>query len=158
MTSVVGLPYPTPTSPAVTSVMRGNRRSDTKPELMLRSALHRAGLRFRKDYPVKVGTMRVRPDIVFPRLRMAVFVDGCFWHRCPDHGNVPATNEDYWLPKLARNNARDAAVNDALQREGWVVMRFWEHVQVGEAAEEIKEKEKVRNLKKGSCASRPGLL
>lgn len=69
----------------------------------------------------------VRPDVVFTKSRVAVFVDGCFWHRCPEHGNEPRTNTGYWGPKLDRNVARDAAVNEALDYAGWTVIRGWEH-------------------------------
>ena len=98
------LPYPTPTTPAATNRMRANRRSDTQPEVLLRSLLHRSGLRFRKDHPVRLSTGRVvRPDIAFLGKRLAVFVDGCFWHSCPLHGTVPKSNRDYWVPKLKQN-------------------------------------------------------
>jgi DNA mismatch endonuclease, patch repair protein len=107
--------------------MRANRRRDTKPEVALRSALHALGLRFRKDLPIRVPGRVVRPDIVFTRDRLAVFVDGCFWHRCPLHGNVPRANNDYWQPKLDRNVARDRAVDDALRAASWRIVRAWEH-------------------------------
>ena len=83
--------------------MRAIRRVDTKPELALRSALHRRGYRFRKDYRLDLDAgARVRPDIAFTARRVAVFVDGCFWHACPEHGRDPAVNEWYWAPKLRR--------------------------------------------------------
>jgi DNA mismatch endonuclease, patch repair protein len=107
--------------------MRGNRRRDTSPELELRSLLHKAGLRFRVDRPIDLGTTRVRPDIVFPRQKVAIFVDGCFWHSCPDHGNMPRVNREYWSAKLGRNSARDREVVQLLNLEGWHVLRFWEH-------------------------------
>jgi DNA mismatch endonuclease (patch repair protein) len=123
----VPLPYPHPTSEAVSGRMRANRRRDTRPEVALRSHLHRLGMRFRKDHPLRLVDRVVRPDVVFTRARLAVFVDGCFWHRCPEHGNVPRANGDYWGPKLARNVARDRAVDQALAAAGWHVMRAWEH-------------------------------
>ena len=83
------MPYPEPKDAAATEVGKGNRRTDTKPEVRLRSALHRRGLRFRKDLPIRAGAVRVRPDIVFTRGAVAVFVDGCFWHGCPEHQVVP---------------------------------------------------------------------
>jgi len=108
--------------------MRANRRTDTKPELALRSALHRQGYRFRKDYRLDLdGGARVRPDIVFTARRVAVFVDGCFWHVCPEHGRDPAVNEWYWAPKLRRNIERDRAADAALAAAGWRVVRVWEH-------------------------------
>jgi DNA mismatch endonuclease (patch repair protein) len=69
----------------------------------------------------------VRPDVVFTRARVAVFVDGCFWHCCPVHGNEPQANTGYWLPKLRRNIARDVSVNAALEKNGWTIVRGWEH-------------------------------
>jgi DNA mismatch endonuclease (patch repair protein) len=107
--------------------MRRNPRRDTQPEVAVRSELHRRGLRFRKDFPLRVPGRIVRPDVTFPRARLAVFVDGCFWHACPTHGNQPRTNTDYWQPKLARNVARDRVVDAALASSGWRVLRAWEH-------------------------------
>ena len=107
--------------------MRGNPRRDTAPEIAVRKALHTRGMRFRKDLPIRVPERLVRPDIVFTRARVAVFIDGCFWHCCPVHGNIPRANTDYWQPKLARNVARDRAVDSALTAAGWVVVRAWEH-------------------------------
>jgi len=130
----VPLPYPHPTSDAVSKRMRANPRCDTKPETALRSALHRLGLRFRKDLPLRLADRIVRPDVVFTRARLAVFVDGCFWHRCPEHGNVPRANGAYWGPKLERNVARDRAVDDALAAAGWRVVRAWEHEDVADVA------------------------
>lgn len=104
-----------------------NRRRDTKPEIELRRALHRQGQRFRVDLPINAQGLTVRPDVVFTRQRVAVFVDGCFWHGCPLHGNMPVRNQDYWKPKLERNTARDRRVDGALQQAGWIVIRCWEH-------------------------------
>jgi DNA mismatch endonuclease (patch repair protein) len=126
--------YPHPASAAVTTLMRANRRSGTKPEHLLRSELHRRGARFRKDYLIRAGEVRIKADIVFPRQRVAVFVDGCFWHGCPDHGHLPRSNTHYWTPKLARNAARDKRTTAALERDGWRVVRLWEHVPVADAA------------------------
>jgi DNA mismatch endonuclease (patch repair protein) len=129
--------YPHPTTRAVTAVMRGNRRRDTKPEVRLRSALHARGLRFRKDHPIEVPGLRVRVDIAFPRQRVAVFTDGCFWHVCPDHGTQPSSNGGYWAPKLRRNQERDLRVNDGLVAAGWTVLRAWEHQPIDEVASEV---------------------
>lgn len=108
--------------------MRANRGRDTGPEVALRSALHARGLRFRKNYRLDLGDRRrVRPDVVFPKLRLAVFVDGCFWHGCPEHGVKPATNSDWWRWKLDRTQARDADTTALLEWQGWTVLRFWEH-------------------------------
>ena len=107
--------------------MRANRRTDTKPELALRRELHRQGLRYRKDYRLDLEGARVRPDIAFTARRVAVFVDVCFWHFCPQHGTKPANNTWYWGPKLARNVERDRAADAALVAAGWQVVRIWEH-------------------------------
>jgi DNA mismatch endonuclease, patch repair protein len=129
--------YPHPSSSAATAVMRANRRRDTGPEIRLRAALHARGLRFRADFLVEAGGVRVRPDVVFTRRKVAVFVDGCFWHCCPDHGNTPRANRAYWSSKLARNLLRDQRVNSALEEAGWVVLRIWEHDDAQEAVDLI---------------------
>jgi DNA mismatch endonuclease, patch repair protein len=131
------VPYPNPTSPAASATMRANRRSDTGPERRLRSLLHASGYRFRKDYPIRIPGLRVRADIVFPRRRIAIFVDGCFWHRCPQHGREPRSNTDYWLPKLRRNVERDRRTDRLLRDGGWKVVRLWEHTAAAEAVEVI---------------------
>ena len=114
--------------------MAGIRRTDTKPELALRHALHRMGYRYRKDYRLDLdGGRRVRPDIVFTARKIAVFIDGCFWHACPDHGSKPKNNEWYWSPKLVRNVERDRMNDAALMLAGWTVVRLWEHVPLDDA-------------------------
>jgi len=117
--------------------MKGNRKVGSRPETRLRSTLHRRGYRFRKNLTVDAGALRVKPDIVFTRKRLAVFVDGCFWHRCPLHGTNPKVNRDYWEPKLERNVARDLLVTQALEGEGWTVIRIWEHESVDYAVQAI---------------------
>jgi DNA mismatch endonuclease (patch repair protein) len=131
------VPYPEPTDEAATRIGRANRRTGTKPEVRIRSGLHRRGHRFRKDHLLRVGAIRVRPDIVFGRGRVAVFVDGCFWHGCPEHQRIPKSNLNYWGPKLAANVERDRRVDAALADAGWVVLRIWEHVDVDSAVEVI---------------------
>jgi DNA mismatch endonuclease (patch repair protein) len=117
-------------------IMRANRRRDTTPELALRQALHRAGLRFRVDFPIRPPSGRtVRPDIVFPARRIAVYVDGCFWHGCPIHGTRATTNRAYWDEKIETNKARDTRTTAALEADGWTVLRFWEHDDPDDAAE-----------------------
>lgn len=116
--------------------MRGNRRRDTSLELVVRRALHAAGFRYRVDYPPIAG-LRSRADIVFTRLRIAVYLDGCFWHRCPQHGTTPRANADYWVPKLARNQERDAAATKVLTEAGWIVLRFWEHEEPASVVDHI---------------------
>lgn len=128
------LPYPVPSSSAVTAVMKGNRKVGSKPETQLRSLLHGLGYRFRKNFSIHAGELRVKPDVVFTKKRLAVFVDGCFWHRCPIHGTKPSVNTSYWEPKLTRNVDRDRRVDEALSGAGWRVIRIWEHQTVDEAA------------------------
>ena len=114
--------------------MKANRRTDTKPELALRHALHRLGYRYRKDYRLDLDSgRRVRPDIEFAARKVAVFVDGCFWHACPEHGSKPKANEWYWAPKLIKNVERDRVNDAALILAGWTVVRLWEHVPIDEA-------------------------
>ncbi|MDQ6773384.1 MAG: very short patch repair endonuclease [Candidatus Dormibacteraeota bacterium] len=117
--------------------MRRNTKFDTRVELHLRSELHRRGLRFRVHVPIRIGESIVRPDIVFTRQRVAVFVDGCFWHGCPDHGTSPRHNPEYWTSKMQRNRARDAKVNRALSESGWRVLRIWEHLPIATAADQV---------------------
>lgn len=111
---------------------------DTQPERLLRSMLHQAGLRYRKDYPVDADGRAVRVDVVFPRARIAVFVDGCFWHSCPLHGTTPRHNAEYWIPKLARNVQRDRQTDAILESAGWLVIRVWEHEPAADALAQIR--------------------
>ena len=117
--------------------MMRNVRFDTRAELKIRSELHRRGLRFRVHTPLAIGGSVVRPDVVFRRRRVAVFVDGCFWHSCPVHGNRPIHNNTYWDAKFERNSRRDRRVNECLSELGWRVVRIWEHVEPEEAVSEI---------------------
>lgn len=98
------------------------RGTGTKPEMLLRKALWAAGLRYRTHVD-----MPGRPDIVFIRAGLVVFVDGCFWHNCPIHGSIPQSNRDFWEPKIQRNVERDNEVSAELEASGWTVLRFWEH-------------------------------
>ncbi|KUL31265.1 hypothetical protein ADL15_22715 [Actinoplanes awajinensis subsp. mycoplanecinus] len=106
--------------------MQGNRRRDTRPELAVRREAHRRGLRYRVDVQ-PVAWLRHRADLVFPRDKIAVFVDGCFWHGCPEHCKSPSTNSGYWSVKVARNVLRDRDTDARLTDEGWRVIRSWEH-------------------------------
>ncbi|PZE76585.1 DNA mismatch endonuclease Vsr [Curtobacterium sp. MCBD17_019] len=108
-------------------------RRDTAPELALRRLLHRRGRRFFVDRRISQRT-RARPDLVFPRARVAVFVDGCFWHWCPEHAHLPKANAELWRRKLLANRQRDAAHDAALRSEGWKVLRVWEHDEPEHAA------------------------
>jgi DNA mismatch endonuclease (patch repair protein) len=129
--------YPTPTSATATRIMRANPSTNTRPEVLLRSALHRAGLRFRKGIAIRGDQVRTRPDVVFPKVKVAVYLDGCFWHRCPDHGSTPASNNAYWAPKLDHNVARDRRVDAALSADGWIVVRIWEHEPIRDAVARV---------------------
>lgn len=139
LTSGERVPYPEPTSKEATKIGRANRRAETEPERRLRSRLHRCGLRFRKDYFVRTGAVRVHIDVAFPRRQVAVFVDGCFWHGCPEHGSTPSRNRDYWVPKLRANLERDHRVDGALSDAGWLVIRVWEHEDPVVAADRVAE-------------------
>jgi len=106
--------------------MRRVRRRDTGIELRLRSALHRRGLRFFVDRSPIPG-LRSRADIVFPRARVAVYVDGCFWHGCPEHGTWPKANAKWWRQKIQANVDRDRVADVALREADWLSIRVWEH-------------------------------
>lgn len=122
---------------AARATMRGNVRRDTKPEVQVRRLLHAAGLRYRVDHPALASDRRRRADIVFTKRRIAVFIDGCFWHGCPQHFIAPKANADYWGPKIARNRERDSHTTTQLEAEGWTVLRFWEHQSSLDVAERI---------------------
>jgi DNA mismatch endonuclease (patch repair protein) len=123
-------------SPAVRRSMQGNRRRDTGPELRLRSALHALGLRFRVDRR-PVTAIACRADVVFARRRLAIFVDGCYWHGCPTHFVAPVTNRGYWAAKVEGNRQRDASTASRIEDAGWRVIRVWEHEDAAEAAQAI---------------------
>lgn len=118
--------------------MRRVRQRDTDIEVRLRSVLHRRGLRFFVDRAPIAG-MRSRADIVFPRARVAVYVDGCFWHGCPEHGTWPKSNEAWWREKLKANERRDRACDESLADAGWVSCRVWAHEEPEQAANRIAE-------------------
>jgi DNA mismatch endonuclease (patch repair protein) len=106
--------------------MQGNKARDTSPELAVRKLLHAQGLRYRVNYrPLK--ELRRTADIAFTRKKIAVLIDGCFWHGCPDHYTRPAANREFWDAKIARNKTRDAETDRAFTAAGWTVLRFWEH-------------------------------
>ncbi len=120
-------------SPGVRRSMQSNTGRDTKPELTLRRAVHALGLRYYVNRrPIK--SVRRTADLVFPRIRLAVFVDGCFWHGCPQHHTVAKTNATFWASKVTDNRRRDLDTNARLAAEGWTVLRVWEHEPSEEAA------------------------
>lgn len=106
--------------------MQANRGRDTAFELRVRREVHRRGMRYRVDYAPS-PEVRSRADLVFPRFRVAVYLDGCFWHGCALHGASPKTNSEFWSRKFERNRQRDLEVSDALEARGWTILRFWEH-------------------------------
>jgi DNA mismatch endonuclease (patch repair protein) len=112
------------------------RQRNTEPERALRSALHRLGLRFRIHRRL-IAEVRRSVDIVFPRHRVAVFVDGCFWHGCPVHGTMARANKKFWQQKLQTNRQRDKDTGVRLSAAGWMVVRVWEHEDATTAAERI---------------------
>jgi DNA mismatch endonuclease (patch repair protein) len=116
--------------------MQAQRSRHTAPELAVRRLLHAAGLRYRVDRPPLPG-LRRRADLVFRPARVAVYVDGCFWHGCPGHGTRPRANRDWWEAKISRNRARDADTDARLAAAGWRVVRVWEHEPLAEAAERV---------------------
>lgn len=130
--------WPQPSSPAATATMKSNGWRDTRPEVAVRSILHRRGLRFRKRFTIKLDGRRwTQPDVVFTRARVAVYIDGCFWHACPDHCHKPRANAHYWTPKLARNVERDRDTDRQLADRGWLVVRAWEHEAPEDVANEV---------------------
>ena len=116
--------------------MQANRSRDTQPELALRSRVHRLGLRYlvaARPLPA----VRRTADLVFTRARVAVFLDGCFWHGCPDHHRPSQRNEDFWRDKVTRNRERDRETDSLLEKAGWMVVRVWEHEDPDKAADRI---------------------
>jgi DNA mismatch endonuclease (patch repair protein) len=146
---------PAPSSAVVRERMQRQRRRDTRPELELRRALHAAGLRYRVERPVIPG-MRRRADIVFGPAKVAVFVDGCFWHMCPQHATAPKANADWWREKLERNRARDQDTDRLLLQQGWLPLRVWEHEDMAEAAVRIAKIVRDRRApQQGTCRAAP---
>ncbi len=127
---------PTPSSAGVSERMARVARRDTKPEIGLRRELHRRGLRYRVD-TTPVSALRGRADVVFRPTRVAVYVDGCFWHSCPQHGVLPKSNREWWQVKLKATVERDRASERVLQEMGWQVLRVWEHEDPVEAADRV---------------------
>jgi DNA mismatch endonuclease (patch repair protein) len=136
-----------PTSGNVTTSRRMSRQRtrDTEPEMLLRRELHRRGLRYRVDAALP-GLPRRRADVLFTRARVAVFVDGCFWHGCPKHKTAPTTNGAWWAAKLARNIERDLGTDAHLRSLGWTVLRVWEHEDMKHAATDIAQIIRSRRL------------
>lgn len=150
---------PKASSPQARKTMTAQRQSDTAPELAVRSVLHRRGLRFWK-HRAPVAGLRCKADVVFPRHRVAIFIDGCFWHGCSQHRSIPKVNASWWREKIARNVARDRRNDDLLIAMGWAVVRVWEHDDPAMAADTIEATIRERQSKspaslRPSPASRP---
>ena len=138
MTTDMGetLGRPIPSSPAASRRMAATRGTNNRADRLIRSALHRRGLRFRIQRRLIPDSTRT-VDIVFPRAHLAVFVDGCFWHDCPAHGSQPKSNVEWWREKLRQNVERDQDTNQRLRDLGWRIIRIWEHEDPAEAADLI---------------------
>ena len=126
----------TPSSKDASRRMKKVRQTGTAAEMELRRALHARGLRYRVDAPV-LPDKRRRVDIAFSSARVAVFVDGCFWHGCPDHATWPASNADFWRQKIETNQRRDRDTDAQLRKAGWQVLRVWEHENAAQAATRV---------------------
>jgi DNA mismatch endonuclease (patch repair protein) len=116
--------------------MQANKGRDTKPELALRRSVHALGLRYRVSVR-PLPKVRRTADLVFTKAKVAVFLDGCFWHGCPQHHTKSATNAEYWAEKVQRNRERDADTDKRLEESGWAVVRVWEHEDAQEAAARV---------------------
>lgn len=126
--------------------MRANRRRDTRPELAVRRRLHAVGLRYRVDFAPLQFEKRLRADIVFTRAKIAVFVDGCYWHGCEEHYRPARSNADFWAAKIQDNRDRDMQTNAKLRQAGWTALRYWEHEPPDAVAQSIVNAvERVRN-------------
>lgn len=141
-----GIGTPAPSSEAAMKRMQAAKPRDTAPEKALRSSLHNRGLRFRVDQKV-IKELNRKADIIFRSAKVAVFVDGCFWHGCPIHGTQAKANAEFWKNKIERNQARDLDTNNRLKKAGWRIVRVWEH----EDPERVSEKIYSLIVKRGNA-------
>lgn len=146
-------PHPGSSSAAVSARMSMQPRRDTVPELAVRRVLHSAGLRYRVAYPIP-GQRRRTIDIAFTRAQLAVFIDGCFWHGCPEHGTAPKVNSAWWQGKISANQARDRDTDRLLRELGWTTLRYWEHEDAYTCAQDIGRR--LRTLEGASSSLSPG--
>ncbi|BDX34300.1 very short patch repair endonuclease [Mycobacterium antarcticum] len=135
--------------------MQSNKSRDTKPELALRSAVHALGLRYRVSAK-PLRELRRTADLVFPRAKVAVFLDGCFWHGCPEHHTVASANATFWAEKVEANRARDRDTDGRLAAAGWVSVRIWEHEDPVAAARQVEEVVRARRDGDGGVVVTPG--
>ncbi|WP_078311675.1 MULTISPECIES: very short patch repair endonuclease [unclassified Mycobacterium] len=138
-------------SEATRAVMQGNRRRDTAPELAVRRLVHSMGLRYRVDYAPLTAHRRLKADMVFAGAKVAVFLDGCFWHGCPDHHRPARVNSTFWANKVKSNAERDLRTDALLRESNWLVLRFWEH----EPPESIAETVRRAVTSRGATERRP---
>jgi DNA mismatch endonuclease (patch repair protein) len=151
---VTKLPEQFASTPIVRKRMQAIRGAGTKPELAVRRLVHAMGLRYRVDRR-PLATLNRRADLVFTRAKVAVFVDGCFWHGCPEHGNRRfRVNEWYWPEKIQRNMDRDAETNRLLGEAGWHVVRAWEHDDPEAVARSVAEAVRARSAGTGADSGR----
>jgi DNA mismatch endonuclease (patch repair protein) len=132
--------------------MQSNKSRDTKPELALRSAVHALGLRYRVGAKPLAGLRRTA-DLVFPTVKVAVFLDGCFWHGCPEHHTVAAANAKFWADKVSGNRTRDRDTDARLEAAGWVSVRVWEHEDPADAARRVESVVRARQESAKSSAA-----
>jgi DNA mismatch endonuclease, patch repair protein len=137
--------------------MQQTLQRDNALECAVRSGLHRRGLRFRKHFRVVAG-VRAEADIAFPGRRLAVMIDGCFWHGCPEHRTRPQRNEEWWARKLDANEARDRRTDATFRAVGWQVLRFWEHERVEEIVARIEQEVRVIEVRASSRSRAPNQL
>lgn len=130
------LTKPIASSEVVRANMKRQKRRDTRCELAVRRHLHSVGLRYRVDFR-PLQSQRFRADIGWKSLKLAIFIDGCFWHGCPEHGTTPRSNTEWWTEKLSQNKQRDVRAVQQLEDEGWTVLRFWEHEPAEKVADVI---------------------
>ena len=140
------------TNPHARATMVANRSRDTKPERAVRSILHQAGLRYRVSFRPE-SAIRRTADIVFTRHHIAVFIDGCYWHGCPEHFVMPKSNVEYWKRKIRANRDRDIETTILLTEAGWIVLRFWEHDAPVDVARSIQSALRKRTAIRPSAGS-----
>jgi DNA mismatch endonuclease, patch repair protein len=157
MAAVSSRRRPAPLNQAVSAHMQRMPRSSTGPEILLRRELHRRGLRFRVNHPRLPG----RPDIAFTGARVAVFIDGCFWHACPQHGVMPKNNREWWQDKLTRNVERDREKDEQLDKLAWVAVHIWEHenpIQAADVVEKLWRDRRKPAPRRAAMIPRPPVL